>query len=29
LLARRRAIMAEFQDLLRQVPELELDGSAS
>ena len=27
LLARRRAIMAEFQDLLRQVPESVLDGS--
>jgi hypothetical protein len=29
LLERRRAIMAEFQELLRQVPEPVLDGSAS
>jgi hypothetical protein len=29
LLERRRAIMAEFQELLRQVPEAVLDGSAS
>jgi hypothetical protein len=28
LLGRRRAIMAEFQDLLRLVPEPVLDGAA-
>jgi len=29
LLARREAIMEEFQELLRRVPEPVLDGSAS